>query len=500
MTRSRLTPDSNGTCVTARFSKRWSSLSIGAFLTAYALELGASNFVIGLLAAVPQFAQAIQLPTIGVVEKASSRRLLTVALTLASRLILLIAGVASLFKPSSLALGIVVVAFLVRYLLGASGGCAFNSWMRDFLPRERRGTLVAKRLLAMTAAGVIAPLVAAILVDNWTRLTGTPTVYAYSTLLGISTVFGILEAYSVSRIPEAPREPASSAASSSFRQFLLPVKDDNFRRLLTFLLVWNFAINLAAPFFTVHMLSRLHISITTIIVLMTLSQIANAAVVQTFGAIADRFSNKHVLEFSAPIFVVCIFAWIFTSADQPHWSMMLLLGAIHILTGVATAGVTLATSNLSMELSPDRQATSYLAMAAVVTALSAGIAPILGGASADILAHYQVAMTIHWQSPTKELEVAALQVTHWDFFFLIATGLGLIALAQIGPIQEEAPTDRVRVSKELLMSAWRGVQTVSSIAGVRALNDLLFALATERSSAKTRGAGRKRKSTSTNNT
>ena len=53
-------------------------LTGGAFLIAFAVKLGASNFVIGLLAAIGPLSQLLQLPSIFLVEKIRNRRLITV--------------------------------------------------------------------------------------------------------------------------------------------------------------------------------------------------------------------------------------------------------------------------------------------------------------------------------------------------------------------------------------------------------------------------------------
>ena len=47
-----------------------------------------------------------------------------------------------------------------------------------------------------------------------------------------------------------------------------PVRDPNFRRLMVFLSSWNFAANIAAPFFVVYLLKTLGYSMTMVVVLM----------------------------------------------------------------------------------------------------------------------------------------------------------------------------------------------------------------------------------------
>ena len=54
------------------------TLSYGTFLVAFAVELGATNFMIGLFAAIPHLVQIAQIPGVYLVEKVRKRRLIGV--------------------------------------------------------------------------------------------------------------------------------------------------------------------------------------------------------------------------------------------------------------------------------------------------------------------------------------------------------------------------------------------------------------------------------------
>jgi hypothetical protein len=60
-----------------------------------------------------------------------------------------------------------------------------------------------------------------------------------------------------------------------FKLIMQPFKDANFKNLVRFLGSWNFAVNLAAPFFAVYMLKRLQMDMSLIIALMVLSQLTS---------------------------------------------------------------------------------------------------------------------------------------------------------------------------------------------------------------------------------
>ena len=109
-----------------------------------------------------------------------------------------------------------------------------------------------------------------------------------------------------------------------------PFEDINFRSLVMFLGSWNFAINLAAPFFTVYMLQRLGLEMSLIIGLTVLSQLMHFAFLGLWGKFTDRFSFKSVLGISRPLFVLCILAWAFTTMRERNILTVPLLIVIHI--------------------------------------------------------------------------------------------------------------------------------------------------------------------------
>ena len=91
------------------------------------------------------------------------------------------------------------------------------------------------------------------------------------------------------------------------------------------------------------MLKSLGYSMTLVVILTTASQLSNLAAVGLWGNLIDRFSNKAVLAYCAPLFLLCTLAWTFTGLPSIAPYAFYLLLAIHIMIGIATAGVALAT-------------------------------------------------------------------------------------------------------------------------------------------------------------
>ncbi|MFK4872167.1 hypothetical protein [Novosphingobium sp. ZW T3_23] len=191
--------------VEGAFSNTTAALTTGVILPALALHLGASNLMIGLLAAVPFFAQFGQLPGIWLVERVRARKRIAVISSVIGRLALAVIAVLPFFGNGALPL--LVLSTAVLCLFGAVGGCAWNAWLRDLVPEERMGDLFGRRTVYATITLLAAGLIAAGGLELSQRgLVSADATFAL--LYRTGCVFGMLSAVIVARMPE----PAMTAS------------------------------------------------------------------------------------------------------------------------------------------------------------------------------------------------------------------------------------------------------------------------------------------------
>ncbi|MEQ8664207.1 MAG: MFS transporter [Rhodospirillales bacterium] len=455
------------------------TLTWGALLTAFALSLGASNAFIGLLAAAPHLANLGQLVGVSLVERVRRRRLIAVVAGCVGRPLLLCLCVAAYLPDQNLALGLILIAILARYFMGAIMGVAWNSWIRDLIPDGTRGTFFGRRVRWMTAIGMVVVLTAGVLIDHWPSLGLGDVRNGYAALFVCAVIFGLGSIAALARVKEPPMAPPAGpvALTAMLRQ---PFRDTNFRNLMFFLAAWNFAINLAAPFFTVHMYERLELSVFTVTALASTSLVANILVLSTVGTLVDRFSGKSVLAVSAPLFLVCIFAWVFTARPESETLQLALLAVIHVCTGIATAGVTIASTTIAMRLAPVKDTTAFLTANGLMASAAAGIAPIIGGLTADALADKKLSLIVHWETAQRDLALETLKVEHWDFFFVMAAVIGLYSLHRLTMVREDGSVSERVVLTEFMAETKRTIQNISTVAGLRALTEWPFAIVQRR--------------------
>jgi MFS family permease len=245
-----------------------------------------------------------------------------------------------------------------------------------------------------------------------------------------------------------------------------PLRDGNFRRLLVFVGSWQFAVNLATPFFTVFIVRQLYFNVSFVLVLSVVSQIANIGALRYWGMLSDRFANKSVLAVCAPAYIVSIVGMIGASQIGDRDLVKLWLITLHLLMGASVAGVTLTATNIALKLSPRGSATAYVAASATVTAVAAGTAPIIGGLLADFFAKRKLEVLVRWSNPERSIGLP-LVLTNWDFYFLIAGLIGLYAMHRLSLVQEQGEIEPRELMGKMLDDTRRGIRNISTVAGLR---------------------------------
>jgi MFS family permease len=407
-------------------------------------------------------------PATAIVERTALRKALVVVNSFFSRVFWVVIALLPWFFPEPTRVPLFLVSLFLYFALGSISSCSFSSWMRDFVPEEIMGRYFGKRMAASLAVGAVLTLLAGLSVDTFKdRFSQPDSIYSVLFLCGV--LFGLLGVYFLARIPEPRMLPGEGR--SVWKALTEPLRERNFRQLLVFLATWNFAVNLAGPFFTVYMLTRLRMSMIFIVSLAVLSQLVSLLFLGLWGRLADRLSNKSVLGVSGPLFIVSIALWPFTTMPEPHFLTLPLITLIHVLAGMSTAGVNLCASNIALKLAPRGRATAYLAANALVSGIAASVAPILTGFSADWFASQEISLTFLWKSDAaaRQLALSAISLRGLDFLFLISFAVGIYALHRLLAVQEDGEVEERVVATELFALVRKAVQHVSNVAGLRRL-------------------------------
>lgn len=421
-----------------------SSLTGGTFLVAMALYLGASNIQIGFLAALPLLANVFQLLAIWLVQKYNNRRSISVICSLIARFPLLVIAVLPFAFSSTTSLKVLILLLFLHYAGGAVVGASWNSWMKDLVPSQRLGTYFSHRTRKIQLLNVTLSLAVALILDHIKLHYPAYEMSAYSVMFLLGGGFGLLAVYLLSRTPE----PRSVEMHGQFFQLILkPLRNKNFRNLMVFNTAWAFALNMATPFFSVYMLKDLALPISYIITLNIVSQVFGILFIKIWGRYSDAFSNKTIISICAPVYIICLMGWSFTSIASISMPLLFL---IHILSGISTSGINLAVTNIGLKLSPRKDAIVYIAAKNMITAFIPALAPILGGLLADFFAGHELRWNISWTGPQGVVNFQMLHLSNWTFFFAIGSLLALFSLQLLKRVNEEGEINRLVVRDHML--------------------------------------------------
>jgi MFS family permease len=435
----------------------------GVILVGFALELGASASIIGLLAAIPFLAQLSQLGAMVLVERVRQRRKITVLSVSTSRVLILGLALIPLLPDRSLQLAALVFAQTAISLLGSIAGCALNSWLHQIVPRDTLGALFSRRLFWSTVLASIGALSAGYLVQHWP---GAEKIHAYSIAFVFAGAAGFVSSHFLTRVPEPPM-PGSPVRVPLFELLSQPFRDADFRGVIVFMATWNLASNIAAPFITVYLLRQMGYELGTVTTLWMVGQVATAFTLYLWGRLSDRLSNKAILSVALPAYFAGVVGLTFTAIPAPHALTLPLFYVIHIVMGAASGGIGLATGNLGLKLAPQGHGTAYLTAVGLSGSLAAGLAALAGGGLADWFAAQELSITFQWTSPEDMTQVTLLQFQHWEFLFGISFALGFYVMHRLSRIREGQEHSERTVVQQFVIEAVRSLDQISPIEGLR---------------------------------
>jgi len=456
------------------------SITTSGFLAAYALVLGCNNFQIGILAALPFLTQPLQIFVIPLVERFRRRKIITLAAWIPAQLSWVLIALIPLFLdvPSSSAVALLLVTIGIRGVFASVTSCSWNSWLRDLVPQQVLGSFFARRQMWANLAAMTFGLAASFFVTYWEghAPAGNEVLgYVFPLLFG-AVFLGLASPLFMSLIPEPLMQPSVGPQPSLFSTISTPFRDGNYRHLLSFLLLWGLALNMSIPFFAVYMLLRLGLPLSAVIGFSILSQAFNILFLRLWGRLADRFGFKAILSVSVSLYLLVVLGWTFTTMPERYSLTIPLLVVLHILAGIASAGVTLATGTIGLKLAPKGQATAYLAAAGLATSLGMGLGPLLGGYLADFFTARQLGLIFTWTDPIHSIQLPVFSIIGFDFLFCITFILGLFTLSALVAFREEGEAGREVVLDTLFAPMRHAVRPMSSVPGLNFLSQFPYSI------------------------
>lgn len=267
------------------------------------------------------------------------------------------------FFTGTTAVRVLIVVFALRTVIGESGVPAWAAFVPGLVPIHIRGRFMSLRsVLKMIAMMVIIPAAGATI----TSLGGYPL--GYQVTFGVMAVLGLAAASFFRQIPEgdglsAPRpRPGRGGVRwrGAFAAFALGMT------------IWTLGTATTTPFYVVFMTRDLGLDARAIGLLTAVSTAAQLVGFLLFGPQVDRRGNRGALIGCLFVLAALPFGWLLVG----HWTHIL---PLYVLSGLASAGMNLASLNMLLELSPEESRASHAGAYYSVLAAATAIAPLLGG-------------------------------------------------------------------------------------------------------------------------
>jgi len=344
-------------------------------LTGWALHLGASPLEVGLVGALPQLAQVVQLPAAWATALHGRRRVAIAAVTLSRQALLPLAFLPFLGLGPAPARAVVLAVASLSAALGVVGNNAWTAWMGELVPEGLRGRYFGRRTAACTLGGTLAGVAAARMLDAaGARQAVGP---ALAALAALACAFGAVTTFLMSRQhePPVPAAPRPTLAAS-----LRPWRDPEARGLLLYQLAWNASVGLGGGYFTFFLLHDVGAGFTVVAMQAAGSAAARVLTAPLWGKAVDRFGAR-------PVLAACSFAvaglpvvWLATGPGR-LWP----IAVDAVVGGVAWGGHALASFTVPLAVAPRRDRPFYLGAFAMAGGIAYAGAAAAGGALVAVL-------------------------------------------------------------------------------------------------------------------
>ncbi len=391
------------------------TLATGSILTAYALLLGAGNFEIGILGAVPFIGNLIHIFVSWLLEKGYSVKQISVLSSFMARPFYLLAAGLVFFEGQSWAVPALILFLIGAYCIGNIAGGAWRPWMKELVPDSIMGRFFAHRFRYMMVAKIVCFTVAYFMLKYVQDYAPQNEIDVYAILLIIAFCIGLYGAYTLTQVQDVVLNRRMEM--SFIQKVLFSLKNKPFVQMMSALGSLNFAVNFVTPFITVFMLEQLDIPMSTVILLTVFSWVVYTIIIKKQGRLADKAGPHILLYTSLPMFIIALLVFALLNAGYlTGYGLVIGLLVAHLFWGVGTAGIALGTNNLSLLYVPKKSSSVYLAVNGSGIAFMGAMGSIVGGVVISVCEN----IADKWQSP----------FASWYLFFGLSALLSLGAMVQ----------------------------------------------------------------------
>ena len=415
----------------ATFGNASGVITNGAVWTGFLREIvHADDLQLGIIFAIPVVANTSQLFISYLMERKRNRRFLFLFFGILSRSLWIPIGLLPFIIPEAVSfLRLWAVILLVVLISGGNSviTLSFNSLLGDLVPLRIRGRYFGVRYRTFVMAGILAGLAVSWIMDS-TGMLGYTIVFIAAGVLGmIDLAFFFFVEWPQMRTP-----PPEEKQESIFSMIRVVLRDKPFMMVTLFYTAWFFSVNIAAPYFVVHMKENLGMNYTQITLYNQItSNIMAVLFVSRWGRLMDRYGNKPILNISV---VICMFTPLLWVSVTPSTTWLVIV--LNIWAGVFWAPIDLGQQNYPLNLAGGKNPSMYLAVFfTIISLVGASLGSTIGGFMVHgVYAHLE----------TLQVRLPGIILNRYHYIFATSTVLRILTVLFVLPLIKEAGTQAMR--------------------------------------------------------
>ncbi len=321
------------------------------YFGAFAVYLQATNWQIGMLAALPPFLGSIfQFSGVRAMERRPRRRraLMVAGAVVQAAFLIPIAGLAFAAPGLAAWAPLILIALVTGYWAASSFVAPiWSGVVGDMVPPEERGRFFGARNVRVGWATMITLVGAGLALEIGTRFSMTAA--AYLGIFLFAALCRLTSSWWLSRYDDPPYE-VRPEHYFSFGEFIRRSPNSNFAKFVFFQASMNFAVWIVAPYFAVYMLRDLNFSYMEFMIVTVTGAVSQFLPMHYWGRLTDSFGNKKVLTVCGYGIVLAPVLWLFST----NFYYLIFAQAA---AGFAWSGYLLSTSNFMFDaVTPPKRA------------------------------------------------------------------------------------------------------------------------------------------------
>ena len=385
-------------------------LTQGVFLTNYVLDLGASNFICGIVESLPFLVTFSYFLSPILVRKLKYRKPVAVFFSVAHRSAwLILIMLLYLDLTPGMKQFLMILTLFGSNICAVIAGNAWYSWMTDLVPAAIRGSYYGRRNFYLGIASLSALFIGSHVL-TWFRSLGLGR-SGYTICFSVAVASALFAGRILSKQYEPEPKPVSPMSLRKLFQIMKgkPQLCD----YIKFASIWQFALGISAAFFGVHMVKVLKMSPAEMGYQTLISSAAVLISSRLWGRARDRVGDRAVIISSGTLIALHVWIWMFAREGflWPVWTTS-------IVGGFFWAGFNLSAFNWPQKLCGTANRQYTYGLLGLFSGPCFMIGSLLGGVLTTVL-------------PQTLFKIGSFEVLHFHLVFALSSVGRLISVIYI---------------------------------------------------------------------